>query len=309
MRRAAIANTIGVLTLVLAGCGADSVSPSLIDAPNGTTGCSSEQLADDSGELTGAWEADDGGTYYLRQMGDCVWWFGTELEEVWAGETEQPGFANVAVGHVSGNEVRLEWADIPLGDILGGGTLVLQIGDDGNQLTKSSETGTGFGGVTWRRLAVVSSESVALLESGFDACALLDVADVEAVTGRSVSEASEHLTGVPLEDIRDCVFFGQRVGDTMAGIAGLSVRQVATSAAEGEALLAELAEGYPSGEVVGGHLADGVPDLEIRHCDPGNACSSWLAFSAEPYFIIVRAGDIGEAETLAHAVLQRLSGN
>ena len=95
----------------------------------------------------------------------------------------------------------------------------------------------------------------------------------------------------------------------MAGIANLSVRQVATSAAGGEALLAELAEGYPSGEVVSGQLADGVPDIEVRHCDPGNACGSWLAFSAEPYFVIVSAGDIGEAETLAHAVLQRLSGN
>lgn len=202
MRRAAIANTIGVLTLVLAGCGADSVSPSLVD-------------------------------------------------------------------------------------------------EGGSPVATTTPSGT----------TGVSSESIALLESGFDACALLDIADVEAVTGRSVSEASEHLTGVPLEDIRDCVFFGERVGDSMTGIAGLSVRQVATSAAEGEALLAELAEGYPSGEVVGGHLADGVPDLEIRHCDPGNLCYSWLAFSAEPYFIIVRAGDIGEAETLAHAVLQRLTGN
>ena len=152
--------------------------------------------------------------------------------------------------------------------------------------------------------------TVALLESGFDACALLDIANVEAVTGRSISEASEHLTAVPLEDIRDCVFFDE--GGT-SGIAVLSVRQVATSAAEGEALLAELAGGYPSGEVLGGHLADGVPAVELRHCDPGNLCYSWLAFSAEPYFIVVRigrdVGDIREAETLAHVVLQRLSGN
>ena len=165
MRRPAIVTTIGALALVVAGCGTESASPSMIDpgrspatttAPSGPTGCSSEEQADDSGEMTGAWQADDAGVYYLRHMGDCVWWFGTSLDEVVAGETEQPGFANVAVGRISGDEIHLEWADIPLGAILGGGTLILQISDDGNELSKSSETGTGFGGTTWRRLDAVS---------------------------------------------------------------------------------------------------------------------------------------------------------
>ena len=151
MGRAAIHTTIGALVLVLASCGAESVSPSSTetDADSAATGCSSDEIADDAGELTGVWTADDGGRYYLRQMGDCVWWFGTGLQEV--GDGAQPGFANVAVGRLVDDELRLEWADVPLGDVLGGGTLLLRISDDGNQLTKASEAGTGFGGVTWTR--------------------------------------------------------------------------------------------------------------------------------------------------------------
>jgi hypothetical protein len=93
------------------------------------------------------WDADDGGLYYLRQMGDCVWWFGTELRVVGAGN--QVGFANVAAGRLTGDQLLLEWADVPLGDILGGGTLTLRIG--GDSLVKLAETGTGFGGNSWTR--------------------------------------------------------------------------------------------------------------------------------------------------------------
>ena len=164
MRRAAI-TTIGALALVLASCGAESVSPSstATDAGSAATGCSSDEIAEDAGELTGVWTADDAGRYYLRQMGDCVWWFGTELQEV--GDGEQRGFANVAVGRLVDDELRLEWADVPLGDILGGGTLILQISDDGNQLTKASEAGTGFGGITWTRQDALSNASASPEES------------------------------------------------------------------------------------------------------------------------------------------------
>ena len=85
----------------LASCGAVTVSPSsaATDAGSPATGCSSDAIADDAGQLTGVWTADDGGRYYLRQMGDCIWWFRTELQEV--GDGDQSGFANVAVGRWS----------------------------------------------------------------------------------------------------------------------------------------------------------------------------------------------------------------
>jgi hypothetical protein len=27
-------------------------------------------------DLTGIWQNNDGGTYYIRQLGDVIWWFG-----------------------------------------------------------------------------------------------------------------------------------------------------------------------------------------------------------------------------------------
>jgi hypothetical protein len=92
--------------------------------------------------LTGVWDVDDGGLYYLRQLGDCVWWFGTSLREI--GEGNQDGFANVAVGTVVDDELRFDWADVPLGGILGVGSLTLTIDPSGDQLVKVAETGTGF---------------------------------------------------------------------------------------------------------------------------------------------------------------------
>ena len=41
--------------------------------------CATDDPAD-VGELTGAWAGSDGGVYYIRHVGDCVWWFGTELD-------------------------------------------------------------------------------------------------------------------------------------------------------------------------------------------------------------------------------------
>ena len=114
----------------------------------GLTGCTDQ--AEDVGDLTGVWDVDDGGRYFLRQMGDCVWWFGTSLAEI-GEDGEQPGFANVALGRVVGDRLLFEWADVPLGDILGGGTLTLRIDPSGDRLEKLRETGTGFGGVMWTR--------------------------------------------------------------------------------------------------------------------------------------------------------------
>ena len=75
------------------------------------------------GELTGVWSGSAGGVYYIRQVGDCVWWFGTEIEDIEPGLTGQPGFANVASGRMDGALVEVECADLPLGDVRGGGGL------------------------------------------------------------------------------------------------------------------------------------------------------------------------------------------
>jgi hypothetical protein len=102
-------------------------------------------------DLTGPWAGDDLGIYYLRQLGSVLWWNGmsgrdgppTGLGREWN---------NVAKGEITGLTVHADWADVPRGEILGGGTLNLKIEDDGTgtiRIVKVGETGTGFGNTMW----------------------------------------------------------------------------------------------------------------------------------------------------------------
>ena len=90
-------------------------------------------------DLTGVWSASDGGTYYIRQIGPNVWWFGD-------GGT---GFSNVAYGHFEGNRIRLQWADVPRGGTRSQGELVLIMENPGRLVARRA-TG-GFGGRVWTR--------------------------------------------------------------------------------------------------------------------------------------------------------------
>jgi hypothetical protein len=126
----------GILALTLAACGDDSPSPSEAEpSPSGPDLSAIACATDDPegvGDLSGAWSGSAGGVYYLRQVGDCVWWFGTEIDPIEPGLTAQPGFANVASGRVDGAFVVVEYVDLPLGDVLGGGGLTF-IYDPANQ--------------------------------------------------------------------------------------------------------------------------------------------------------------------------------
>jgi len=102
-------------------------------------------------DLTGPWSGDDDGVYYLRQVDSVVWWNGM------SGRAERPSslgrdWNNVGRGVIKALKIDVEWADVPRGGILGGGTLSLTIKDDGSgnvQIVKDSETGTGFGNTIW----------------------------------------------------------------------------------------------------------------------------------------------------------------
>ena len=102
-------------------------------------------------ELTGPWAGDDGGIYYLRQVGSVVWWNGMSER---TGRPSRLGrdWNNVGRGEIKALKIEVEWADVPRGQILGNGTLSLSIKDDGSgnvQIVKDSETGTGFGNNIW----------------------------------------------------------------------------------------------------------------------------------------------------------------
>ena len=74
--------------------------------------------------LTGAWAADDGATYYLRQLNDgSVTWAGLHNSGFHRGIE----FTNVFHGNVStdGTILSGDWADVPRGDSNNSGTLSL----------------------------------------------------------------------------------------------------------------------------------------------------------------------------------------
>ena len=156
-----------VLALVTAGCwsGAERspLQPSASSSPSpsvGTAltdlsviGCAADDPADE-GELTGVWAGNDTGTYYIRQVGDCVWWFGTEVKDVELGAVNQRGFANVASGRIVGTQLDLEWVDLPLGDTVNGGGLTFVYDEELGELTLSEQRGgrLPFGGTVLTRI-------------------------------------------------------------------------------------------------------------------------------------------------------------
>jgi hypothetical protein len=106
--------------------------------PGGTIPGSVPALID----LTGVWNCDDGGKYYVRQLGTTVWWYG-ELDP------NTPNWSNVMRGSISGNMINADWTDVPKGSVMQYGNLVLQIVSN-NQLVAISKTG-GFAGSVWTR--------------------------------------------------------------------------------------------------------------------------------------------------------------
>ncbi|MBS2965829.1 hypothetical protein KGA66_22450 [Actinocrinis puniceicyclus] len=64
------------------------------------------------GTYTGVWCADDGGTYYLRQIGDVLWWLGMSHDQ---GRSFTSVFSGVLVPDGTGTVVHGELVDVPLG--------------------------------------------------------------------------------------------------------------------------------------------------------------------------------------------------
>ncbi len=109
-------------------------------------------------DLTGAWAADDGATYYIRQFSDgSVAWAGLHNSGFHSGME----FTNVFRGHVApdGKTLNGDWADVPRGESNNSGTLSLEIVLELGGLPpewqlelrqKPDGTSGGFGGRVWR---------------------------------------------------------------------------------------------------------------------------------------------------------------
>ena len=100
-------------------------------------------------ELNGYYEGDDGGAYFVRQVGDKVYWFGEDPNGAWA---------NVLMGTIVGNKINAKFWDIPKGKTQGMGDIVLEVQGDGATIAKVSST-SPFGMKTMKK-AVPHTEMV-----------------------------------------------------------------------------------------------------------------------------------------------------
>jgi hypothetical protein len=100
-------------------------------------------------DLTGTWAGDDQGVYYLRQLGDQVWWLG--MSGI-GGPLVARGtdWTNVYHGTLAGGTVTGTYADVPGGKIQDTGPVVLKLtstSGGGISLVRTDPLlPTGFGG-------------------------------------------------------------------------------------------------------------------------------------------------------------------
>jgi hypothetical protein len=109
--------------------------------------------------LTGTWMANDGGMYFLRQIGDTLWWLGL------SGGLLHPGlqFCNVFHASVTGSAITGEWSDVPRGATSCRGTLTLRCADE-DQLLRVAESG-GYGASIWRRTSTSQWPAIAVYDA------------------------------------------------------------------------------------------------------------------------------------------------
>jgi hypothetical protein len=96
--------------------------------------------------LSGDYKTPADGRYYIRQIGNTVWWVGKSSDN---GLT----FTNVFKGIIQGTTIVGDWADVGLGSTHSGGTLTVQITGSNFakiSLSKISQTG-GFGDSSWEK--------------------------------------------------------------------------------------------------------------------------------------------------------------
>ena len=124
---------ISLATILLIGC---VLSLSAENTQKASAECTND--------LSGIWNGNDGGTYFVKQNGREVWWAGGNSFSVGS------DFTNVFDGTRDGTVIKGLWADVPIGNTRGNGELSLQCNQDANNdiLTKTSESG-GFGGNEW----------------------------------------------------------------------------------------------------------------------------------------------------------------
>ena len=98
--------------------------------------------------IDGVWRSNQGGTYYIRQIDDHIFWYGES-------SSNAPAWSNVAFGSITRGQstFTLRWVDVPKGFTRSHGMLTLQIISN-NEIRRVNQTG-GFGDNSWRRIRLL----------------------------------------------------------------------------------------------------------------------------------------------------------
>jgi hypothetical protein len=91
-------------------------------------------------KLSGVYEGNDGGTYWVRTIGTKVFWLGM-------GPGAKPSFTNVFRGESKNGTVTGDWADVAGADR---GSGVLIVGGSTDSFTKRGGSGSPFGASVWK---------------------------------------------------------------------------------------------------------------------------------------------------------------
>jgi hypothetical protein len=95
-------------------------------------------------DLSGIWKSNDGGVYFVRQIGTEVWWQGETADHEWV---------NAFKGTCTEDTVTGEWIDLPKGKASSSGELNLNI--QGNKMTCTS-SGGNFPSREWKKENVIT---------------------------------------------------------------------------------------------------------------------------------------------------------
>jgi len=128
------------------GASGDTTFTTPIPKPNLPKPKAPQALLERTEGLTGTWKSEHGITYYIRQVGNSVWWYAESAD---AGKA----WAHVLYGTRSGDRLRGTWACIPKGIARDSGTLELQVETSG----RFKRVRGGFSETVWTR--PVSSSS------------------------------------------------------------------------------------------------------------------------------------------------------
>jgi hypothetical protein len=101
--------------------------------------CTTGIIGYSNAQLTGEWMDNNGACYKIRQLDNRVFW----------SMNAEPRVVNVFSGTLAGNTITGTWADVPGGNMMGSGTLGLQV-ENNNRMVKIDQTGN-YGGSVWTR--------------------------------------------------------------------------------------------------------------------------------------------------------------